>query len=117
MSTANGGDEIVPAEGEGAAVRQMAALSHPTRLTVFRRLMRAGPAGVAAGVIAEELGVSPSNLSAHLSVLTQADLIAMRKDGRRRLYAPRVDTVRGLVDFLVAECCADHPEDGAFRLC
>ncbi len=95
----------------------MAALSHATRLAVFRRLMRAGPAGVAAGVLSEELGVSPSNLSAHLNVLTGADLAVMRKDGRRRLYAPRVDTVRGLVDFLVEECCADHPEVGPFRRC
>lgn len=88
----------------------MAALAHPTRLAVFRRLMRAGPEGVAAGVLAEELGVSPSNLSAHLSILTHAHLAVVRKDGRRRLYAPVIETVRGLVDFIVDDCCNGHPD-------
>jgi len=100
----------IPAEGETAAASRMAALSHTTRLAVFRRLMRSGPDGVAAGVLAEELGVSPSNLSAHLNILTHAELVVVRKDGRRRLYAPVLETVRGLVDFLVDECCDGHPD-------
>ena len=49
--------------------QRFAALSHPTRLIVFRAVMRAGPAGLPAGALADEAGVTPSNLSAHLKDL------------------------------------------------
>lgn len=92
------------------AIQRFAALSHATRLDVFRRVMRAGPKGVAAGALAEAAGVSPSNLSAHLSILTEAGLISVRAEGRRRIFAPNLDTVSDLVRFLVDECCDGHPE-------
>ncbi|MEQ8404849.1 MAG: metalloregulator ArsR/SmtB family transcription factor [Oceanicaulis sp.] len=92
------------------AVDHFAALAHPTRLRVFRTLIAAGPAGVGAGRLAEQLGVSPSNLSAHLSTLSHAKLLTMRADGRARIYAVDLERVAALVDFLVADCCKGHPE-------
>ena len=92
------------------AAGMLGALSHETRLNVFRTVMRAGPEGVAAGVLADRLGVSPSNLSAHLSTLTSAGLLCVRRDGRRRLYAPDIAQVRDLLAYLVADCCNGHPE-------
>lgn len=95
---------------ETSELRKFAALSHPTRLAVFRRVMRAGPAGVTAGALAEVAGVSPSNLSAHLSILTEAGLISVRAEGRKRIFAPQLDGVAALVSFLVDDCCDGHPE-------
>lgn len=95
---------------ETSELRKFAALSHPTRLVVFRRVMRAGPAGVTAGALAQAAEVSPSNLSAHLSILTEAGLIAVRAEGRKRIFAPQLDGVAALVSFLVDECCDGHPE-------
>lgn len=92
------------------AVDGFAALAHPTRLRVFRSLIAAGPDGMAAGALSDMLEVSPSNLSAHLSTLTQAGLIAVRASGRSRIYAVEIDRVAALVDFLVADCCQGHPE-------
>ena len=92
------------------AVNAFAALAHATRLRVFRTLIAAGPEGLAAGRLAEALTVSPSNLSAHLSALTQAGLVRARAEGRSRIYAVELDRVAGLVDFLVADCCQGHPE-------
>ena len=89
---------------------KFAALSHPTRLVVFRAVMRAGPDGEAAGRLAEIAGVSPSNLSAHLTILSDAGLIAGRAEGRRRIFAPQLDGVADLVRYLVDECCDGHPE-------
>lgn len=91
-------------------VQKFAALSHETRLLVFRAVMRAGPAGVTAGALAEIAGVSPSTLSAHLSILTGAQLISVRAEGRKRIFTPNLDTVSGLVRYLVEECCDGHPE-------
>ncbi|KAA5803435.1 helix-turn-helix transcriptional regulator [Alkalicaulis satelles] len=92
------------------AAGRLAALAHETRLTVFRALMRAGPDGLAAGALAQAAGVSASNLSAHLSVLLNAGLVSVRRDGRQRIYAPDFAHVRELLGFLVNECCQGAPE-------
>ena len=91
-------------------LRRFSALSHPTRLLVFRRVMQAGPPGVTAGALAEAADVSPSNLSAHLSILTEAGLVSVRAEGRKRIFAPHLEGVAELVRFLVDDCCDGHPE-------
>jgi ArsR family transcriptional regulator, arsenate/arsenite/antimonite-responsive transcriptional repressor len=60
---------------ESKALASFGALSQQTRLQIVRSLVRAGPEGTAAGEIAEELAVSPSNLSFHLRELEQAGII------------------------------------------
>lgn len=95
---------------DALAVKRLAALAHETRLAVFRALVSAGPAGLAAGALASAVGVSPSNLSAHLSVLSAAGLTAMRREGRNRIHAVELEAVGGLVDFLVSDCCGGQPE-------
>ena len=98
------------APNDAEAAKRFGALAHETRLIVFRALMKAGPKGVAAGDLAKAANVSPSNLSAHLIVLTEAGLAAMTRDGRRRYYAPKLGAVASLVSFLVKDCCNGHPE-------
>ncbi len=92
----------------GAA--QLSALSHPTRLHVFRMLMKEAPNSMRAGVIAEQLDVAPSNLTAHLSILCNAQLLSSEADGRTRLYGVHIGAVKTLIDFLVSDCCDGHPE-------
>lgn len=93
-----------------AAVDAMAALAHETRLRLFRLLVRAGEGGMAAGAIAEALGVPPSTLSHHLTQLEQSGLIGARRASRRIYYAVRVEAVRNLLDYLVDDCCNGSPE-------
>lgn len=88
---------------------QFSALAHPTRLTVFRTVMQAGAEGLPAGQLADDIGVLPSNLSGHLNILVQAGLLSMKPDGRRRIYAPRIEPVRDLIDYLIDDCCGGHP--------
>ena len=92
------------------AAEQLSALAHPTRLTVFRTVMRAGKGGLPAGQLAEQIGVLPSNLSGHLNILVQAGLLSMSPEGRRRIYAPRIEPVRELLEFLVEDCCGGDPD-------
>lgn len=92
------------------AVDALSALAHANRLAVFRLLVTAGEDGVAAGEIAREVGVLPSTLSTHLTILGHAGLIHSRRDGRSVIYSADYDGMRDLLAFLVADCCGGRPE-------
>jgi len=94
---------------ERQALMSFAALSQETRLAVVRTLVVAGPEGMAAGAIAEEMGVSPSNISFHLKELERSGLIAQRRESRSIVYSADYDALSGLVTFLMHDCCAGHP--------
>jgi ArsR family transcriptional regulator len=86
-------------------ITALAALAQESRLAVYRLLVSAGPPGVAASKIAEQLGVANSSLSFHLKELTQAGLIVPRHEGRFIIYAANFDTMNNLVGFLTENCC------------
>ncbi|WP_028748492.1 ArsR/SmtB family transcription factor [Rhizobium mesoamericanum] len=94
---------------ERQALMSFAALSQETRLAVVRTLVVAGPGGMAAGAIAEKMGVSPSNISFHLKELERSGLIAQRRESRSIVYSADYDALSGLVTFLMHDCCAGHP--------
>lgn len=81
------------------------ALAQESRLAVFRLLVQAGPEGMAATRIADQLGIPPSSLSFHLKELTHAGLVAPTKAGRSLIYAASFGTINGLIEFLTENCC------------
>jgi DNA-binding transcriptional ArsR family regulator len=87
------------------AVDALAALAQETRLKVYRLLVEAGPEGVPAGRIGEELDLAPATLSFHLSQLVRAGLARSRQDGRFVIYSADYDRMDGLVGFLTRNCC------------
>ncbi|MDQ8730782.1 metalloregulator ArsR/SmtB family transcription factor [Bradyrhizobium sp. LHD-71] len=95
---------------ESQAVASFAALSQETRLRVLRRLVQAGPDGLAAGVIADAVAVSPSNLSFHLKELERAGLIAQRRAARSIIYAANYEALGELIRFLMEDCCSGRIE-------
>lgn len=95
---------------EPHATRALGALSQPTRLAVFRLLVREGPDGLPAGEVAERLGVQPATLSFHLAQLERAGLLASQRQGRQIRYAADFAAMRSLVGFLLDDCCHGHPE-------
>jgi DNA-binding transcriptional ArsR family regulator len=92
------------------ALSSFAALSQDTRLSIVRHLVKAGPEGVAAGDVADEVGVSASNLSFHLKELQHAGLVDARREARSIIYSANYDALRGLIAFLMQDCCAGRPE-------
>ncbi|MFC3072744.1 ArsR/SmtB family transcription factor [Shinella pollutisoli] len=94
---------------ERQALTSFAALSQETRLAIVRTLVVAGPGGLAAGLIAERMGVSPSNVSFHLKELERSGLIAQRRESRSIVYSASYDALADLVKFLMEDCCAGHP--------
>ncbi len=90
------------------ALEALSALSHETRLWVFRLLVQAGAAGLPAGQIAEGLGSRQNTMSSHLKILATAELIKSQREGRSIVYKADYDTVRELVLFLLEDCCAGN---------
>ena len=88
------------------AVAALAALAQDTRLAVFRLLVAQGATGLAAGEIAERIGISPAALSFHLKELSHARLVKSRQEGRYVFYAADFAAMNRLLGFLTENCCA-----------
>lgn len=88
------------------AVSALASLAQEHRLSIFRLLVQAGKDGLAAGLIAEKLGVPPSSLSFHLAHLTRASLISQERQSRTLIYRADYAAMNQLVAYLLENCCA-----------
>jgi ArsR family transcriptional regulator len=87
------------------AVDALGALAHEHRLAIYRLLVERGPDGLAAGVIAERLGIQPSSLTFHLQHLRRAGLIDQKRASRQLIYAADFAAMNALVGFLTENCC------------
>ena len=92
-----------------AAVSLLGALAQHSRLALFRLLVQKGPDGMAAGEIAERLGVAPNALSFHLKELSSVGLLKSRQEGRFIYYAPDFKVMNDLLAYLTENCCAGSP--------
>lgn len=99
------------------ALAALAALAQESRLAVFRLLVQAGPGGLAASRIAEELAIAPSSLSFHLKELTHARLLASRQEGRFIIYCADIGAMNGLIGFLTENCCGGVPCGAGGKAC
>ena len=80
-------------------------LGHPTRLAIYRQLVKAGNQGVAVGVVQETLGIPGSTLSHHLKGLETAGLISQRREGRTLFCVAQYERLDSVIGFLRKECC------------
>lgn len=94
---------------EEQVIRALAALAHPVRLTLFRALVVAGPAGLTPGVMQQGLGIPATTLSFHLKELAQAQLVASERQGRSLLYRAAFTQMNALLAYLTANCCQGAP--------
>ena len=90
-------------------VSALAALAQDSRLAIFRILVQAGPAGLAAGKISEITGIAPSSLSFHLKELAHAGMVESRQAGRFVIYSANFSTMNALLGFLTENCCGGNP--------
>lgn len=92
------------------AAAHLEALGNPTRLKIYRTLIRAGAAGLPVGRLQEKLKIAPSTLSHHIKALVVVGLVTQVRDATTLVCHANYEVMQGLVDFLVAECCADASE-------
>lgn len=81
-------------------------LSQETRLQVFRLLVQAGPEGLSAGAIGDELGILHNTLSFHLSHLSNAGIVRSYRQGRYVFYSANFELMRDFIAFMVQDCCS-----------
>ena len=95
------------------AAAQLEALGNPTRLSVYRTLVRAGGSGLSVGRLQAKVGAAASTLSHHLQKLIQVELVNQERQGTTLICRANYDQMRALVGYLVDECCADIKEPTA----
>ncbi len=88
------------------AARCLEKLGNPTRLEVFRLLVKAGEAGLPVGDIQDHLGVPASTLSHHLGHLVNAGLVHQEREGRVLRCRSNYALMDQVIGFLTEECCA-----------
>jgi ArsR family transcriptional regulator, arsenate/arsenite/antimonite-responsive transcriptional repressor len=89
------------------AATRLEALGNPTRLRIYRALVRAGNAGMSVGKLQTKLDLAGSTLSHHLKSLLIVGLISQERQATTLICRANYEIMAGIVDFLVAECCAD----------
>lgn len=88
----------------------LAALAQPTRLDVFRLLVKHEPDGLPAGDVARELAVPHNTMSSHLGILARAGLVRSERRSRSIIYRADLARLREVVTFLLQDCCGGHPD-------
>ena len=92
------------------ALKAFSALSQGTRLEVFRLLVQAGGQGMFSGKIGERLGVRQNTMSTNLAILLNAGLVRNERAGRSVRYFADYEGIRGLLSYLLEDCCRGRPE-------
>ena len=92
------------------AILALAALAQPTRLEVFRLLVKHEPDGLAAGEIAKALAVPQNTMSSHLSILSRAGLVTAQRFSRSIVYRADLAQFRTVMLFMLRDCCDGRPE-------
>lgn len=91
------------------AMAAFAALSNVTRLKLLKALVRAGPAGLNAGALADAVSATPSRTSFHLAAMSETGMITSTRQARQIIYAVDFARMGEIVTYLMSDCCADAP--------
>ena len=87
------------------AANALKELGHPTRLSIFKLLVRAGYGGLPVGQLQEKLEIPNSTLSHHIAKLVSVELIKQHREGRVLYCIPQYENLDNLLAFLNDECC------------
>lgn len=88
-----------------SVIGALGALAQEHRLAAFRQLVQAGDKGMAAGSIAEALGIANSSLSFHLAQLRNAGLILQERQHRSLIYRANYPAMSAVLAYLTENCC------------
>lgn len=83
------------------------ALGNPTRLAIYRMLVRAGEDGKSVGQIQAELSIPASTLSHHMKHLELVGLVDRQRVGTTHTCSANYLVMNGVLAYLAEECCAE----------
>jgi DNA-binding transcriptional ArsR family regulator len=89
------------------AATQLEALGNPTRLKIFRILVRAGDDGLPVGRVQERLDIPASTLSHHCKRLIDVGLVTQERQATSLICRAHYPSMNALIGYLADECCAD----------
>ena len=89
------------------AAQQLEALGNPTRLAIYRSLVKEAPEGASVGAIREFLDIPGSTLSHHIAKLVNAGLLTQQRDSRSLVCRVDNESMDELMEFLVQNCCTE----------
>ena len=101
-------EAYLPVMNLEAAAKQLEALGNPTRLAIYRVLVRRGDDGCPVGEIRRKLDIPASTLSHHIAKLVNAGLITQQRDSRSLFCKADFANMNALMAFLARNCCAEE---------
>lgn len=88
------------------ASHSLKAMAHPLRLKILCIL--GGTSEVSVQDIVEQVGTSQSNISQHLSILREKDILASRKDANKVYYRIADQKILQLIGAMRAAFCSNY---------
>lgn len=86
---------------------QLEALGSPTRLGIYRALVRAGENGLPVGKLQLKLDIPSSTLSHHLRKLIDVSLVSQERQATTLICRANYPSMNALIGYLSDECCSD----------
>lgn len=87
------------------AASAFAALGHPARVAILRLLVQAGADGLSVSAMREHLDIPATTFGHHLKAMVDAGLVQQSRQGRALISEADYSALRGLVAFLMEDCC------------
>ena len=94
---------------ERQALIAFGAMSQETRLRIVRRLVKAGPDGMAARLDRRSGRCRGLQRLLPPEGTQRAGLVAARRDSRSIVYSAEYPALSGLIRFLMDDCCEGNP--------
>lgn len=95
---------------QASAIKCLSAIAHDGRLSLMRRLIVAGPKGMASGALAEAEDNNATTTSAQLLVLSNSGLVNSQRVGKQVIYRANFQRFHNLIAFMMEDCCAETGE-------
>lgn len=93
------------------AIKCFSAIAHDGRLSLLKRLIKAGPGGMSSGALAAAENINTTTASAQLLVLSNTDLVKYERVGKRVVYRANFARFQQMIAFLMEDCCAGSGYD------
>lgn len=84
---------------------RLEALGNPTRLAIFRALVRAGDEGATVGAIQNVIDIPGSTLTHHIQKLVRAGLVSQQRHSRELICRAEYAVMDETLAYLKDECC------------
>ena len=84
---------------------RLEALGNPTRLAIYRALIKAGSNGANVGSIQSVVNIPASTLTHHIQKLVMAGLVSQHRQSRELICRAEYDAMEETIDYLKEECC------------